>query len=418
MAMRKYAPGSRRLLGPKKVLPEQQYRGLLKQGKPVPQGAQVRFEKPKESSLEKLNVWFKADGTVMLPQYAGPEGKIALARIIKAKTVPDAVRLVSHQIESVKSRIGQSKMIFDEVSRLHYDLEHSWKNFNAQQKKSFSQYFAGMLGQLAKNPALLVDENKIHACERFVIATELLRQGNSPAASATMAGIKNNMKNWLRKLEQQLPRLQRRQALVIDQKFEREKRIWGSVDAVSSVFSLLAKQPTKALQHNAAHRLDWVSRMLFATGWSSFKQPAIIISKAAALAREGKFEKAREYLKNANKKIVLAASPISSIYPKNLETIMKSTDLDFKKKVLTNQAVLFHDMMQLWWNPKNRQKSSLIMETVGALSALSKSLGRDDIARLVSKAKAELEKNNVQSFADYFALAAVKLNPELAKELL
>ncbi len=418
MAMKKYAPGSKRLLGPKKFLLEQQYRERLWQDKPVPQGVQVKFGKPKKSSLERLKVWFQPDGTVLLPRYSGLETKISMVGFSQAKNVPDAVRLMYHQIESVKSRIGQSKMIFDEVSRLHYDLEHSWKNFNAQQKKSFSQYFAGILGQLAKNPALLVDENKIQACERFVVATEFLKRGNNPAASATIAGIKNNMKNWLRKLQQQLPRLKRRQALVVDQKFEREKRIWGSVDSISRVFAELARPKTKALQDSAAQRLELASSMLFATGWAAFKQPAIIVSKAAALAKNGNFAKAREYLKGANKKIVLAASPISSIYPENLKTIMKSTDAKFKKEVLLNQTVLFHDMMQLWWNPKNRQKSALILESINILSAIANGINRKDAAQLISSARKDLENNNIVSFADYFSRAAVSLEPKLAKKLL
>ncbi len=412
-----YMPSSRRLLGPKKILTEEQYRQLLRAGKNVPQGAAIQLGKVPERTLKQLRIMFRADGSMELPYYAGPETKLRRVKILHPKTVPDAIRLVNHQIASVKSRAEQAGRIFDEVARLHWDLEHNWKRFNEAQRKAFTEYFYSILSQLAKNPTLLQDEHKIHAVQRFEIARQLLLKGNAPAAEATMAGIKNNMGNWLRKLKFQAPRLERRRSLVVDRKFQMDTRIFSSVDSLIRVFNQLSAGVEARTREQVAKQLLVIKGNLYATGWKAFQQPAIIVEKAAALVAKGELAKARQYVRNANKKIILAASPISSIYPDKLREIMQSTDLQFKQNVLGNQTVLFHDMMQLWWNPKNKAKSKLVLETVTELSLLAANVGEKTVSGIIADSAKELQKNNLPGFLALFARAVVALKPEIAKEM-
>lgn len=415
---RSFKPSGKRLLGPKKVLTEAEYRQLLRAGRHIPQGALVQLGKVPAKSLKRLKIRFRADGSVELPYYAGPEAKLHRVKILHPKTVPEAIRLVNHQISSVKLRAEQARMIFDEVARLHWDLEHKWRSFNEMQRNAFTEYFYNLLGHLAKNPTLLQDEHKIHAGQRFERARQLLQEGNVGAASATMAGIKNNMRNWLRKLRLQAPRLERRRSLVVDRKFQMDERIFSSVDSLIRIFNQLVAGIEPRARERVAKNLSQTAKRLYATGLSAFNPPAIIVKKAADLVRKGKLAKARIYVKDANKKIILAASSISSIYPDKLREIKQSRDLQFKEAVLGDQTVLFHDMMPLWWNPKNRAKSELILETVTELSLLAGNLGKKDVAGQIADAVGELQKNNLPSFVSSFARAAVSLRPELAKEML
>lgn len=414
---KRYVPSGRRLIGPKVELTEEEYRKRIAQGQPIPQGARVKTSRPlPQRSARELRIKFHLDGSIEIPQYEGPEGRLKRARYLKTKNAAEAARLVHHQVMSVRSRIGQAKAIFDQVARMHNDIERFWGKFNANQKASFTDYFASILGRLAKNPLLLRDENKIHAAERFMTAVRLLQEGNSPGASATMRGIKNNMLNWLRKLERQLPRLERRRALVVDQKFQREARIWGAVDSLRAAFQLL-KQALPDRQ-GALARLENAKRLLYATGWSAFRQGEKIVENTIPLVRKGDFAKARSYIADIDRKMVIAASPISSIYPDKLAEICQSRDSAFRETVLANQSVLYHDMMELWWNPKNRQKSSLILESITGISRLAESCGKAREAELIARARQALEAGNAAESAELFAQAASSLRPELAKELL
>ncbi len=416
MDAKKYVPPKKRLIGGKFVLTEAEYRKRLNQGKPVPKGAKITLGKVPAKSLKELKVRFLTDGSIEFPVYTGSEGKLKIVRKIKTKTIPEGVRLIYHQIESVKSRIGQARKIFDEVSRLHWGLEYGWKKFNSNQKKAFIEYFNGISGQLAKNPLLLKEEQKIQAIERFKTATKLLEKGNHTAASSTTRGIKNNMLDWLRKLKLQSKFLERRRKLVVDKKFEKDTRIFFAADLLTKIFRKLKGQNPNLKE--ITRQLSSAQKMLYATGLSKFKQAGIIIGKAAELTEKNQLKKAKEYIRDANKKILLAASSISSIYPDKLENIRKSTDIKFKQTVLENQSLLFHDMIKYWWKPKNQRKRNLILNSIEKLSLLAENLERKDVSTNISKAKKELEKNNLISSTEFFANAAINLNPSLAKELL
>jgi hypothetical protein len=351
------------------------------------------------------------------PFYSGPEGKLKV-RFIHTKTIPEGVRLVYHQIESVKTRTQQAKKINDLLERLHFDLFYKWNKFNSAQKNAFTEYVHGLIGKLAQNPLLLKDENKIHAIERLENAGNLLIEGKATAASAVIRGIKNNMGNWLRKLELQNSRLERRRSLVTDKKFQKDVKIFSAVDEMLALFTQLRNGIEPRSKGKVADNLLGTAKKLYSTGLKRFKQPGIIIEKAAELVKQGNYTKARVYIKDANKKTVLAASEISSIYPDKLKEIIKSKDLAFKEKVLENQVVLFHDMMALWWNPKNKVKTELITETTTELSLLAESIGRKDVGESITKARTRLGKNNLVSFGEFFAEAGIALNPSLAKVLL
>ncbi|GEM_PF-2669539 len=415
----KYVLGKRRLLGQQPTLFPDKYREMLKAGKQIPQGALI---KPRERRVSKrtpqeLGIKFHADGSVEIPRYAGTETALKIDGFLRAKNQADAIRLAHHQIESVKSRSAQAQIIFDEVARLHYDLLHNWQGFSEPQRTAFRQYFLGIVEKLAKNPALLREEQKIHAVGRFATATRLLREGNVSASAATMGGIKNNMRNWTRKMQLQLPRLERRRALVVDRKFAVDTHIFvGAVDPMLAVFRRLGTAKPSDAQQIAA-RISSASKSLFATGLQAFKQPAIILKAASELAKKGDFTKARQYIRDANKKTLLAASPVSSIWPDKLAEISKSTDAGFKQAVLTNQLVLFHDMMPLWWQTRSTEKKQLILRTIAGLSALAQSTGNAEIAAQISASRSALGQEKLAAFADSFARAAIALKPELAKEL-
>ncbi len=411
MPRRKYVPGIKKLPGPKVVLSYAEYTRLLRAEKPVPRGAQLALAEVPETTLGKLKIRFHADGTIEFPYYKGPEGKLKRVRFIRTKTIPSGVRLVYHQIESVKSRIIQAERIFDEVSKLHFDLEHKWNRFNTAQKRAFSLYFNGLLGELAQNPNLLQEENKIHACKRFQRARELLGEENPSAASAAMRAIKNDLLDWKRKLKLQTPRLERRRSMVVDRKFQKDLRIFRAVDTLRSVMNSLRTGIEARSRERIARELLSAVRDLNATGLSKFKQAGIIAKKAAEFIRKGNLAKAGEYIRAANKKTVLAASPISSIYPDKLREIQRSVDSGFKRTVLTNQIVLFHDMMEFWWNPKSRPKTQLILETVTELAELAKNMKIKHVPEMLLSAKKELEKNNLVSFALLSAKAAAELEP-------
>ena len=110
---RKYKPTGKMLAGPKTVLREAEYWELLSSGRRIPAGAQIRIGVAPERTLKELKVRFRADGSMEFPFYTGPETKLKKTRVLHAKTVSDGVRLVYHQIGSVKSRIGQAERILD-----------------------------------------------------------------------------------------------------------------------------------------------------------------------------------------------------------------------------------------------------------------------------------------------------------------
>ena len=413
----KYKPGKKKLLVQTPLFSEKEYRERLKKGKPLPQGARVRFKKPKPLSAEALGIVFRADGTVEIPRYAGSEGALHVVGTLHAKTAPDAVRLVQHQLDSVKSSVDSARIVIDTVARLHADLEYRWKGFDGPTQKAFIEYSSGVIGLLAKNPELLKEEQKIHACYRLGRAAELLQQGNGTAAETTLASIQRNMHNWLRKLEPQFKNLQRRKAAVVDKYFFKQTRIWGAVDSLINIFGRLSS--TRADKRALASMLLGARDNLFRTGLQAFKQPAKVIESAARYVEKGDIEKAKKAIKKANQLILLAASPISSIYPEKLRLIIKSTEPELDKQaILANQAVLFHDMLNDWWRPRNAQKSALMLETITELSRLAENIGRSDAARLIASARSELEQNRLSLSIDSFARAAVSLKPGLAKEML
>ncbi len=298
---------------------------------------------------------------------------------------------------------------------MHYDLEHQWKKFNPAQKKSYTKYLTELLGKLTKNPLLLKEENKIRAVQRFNNAKQLLEKGNFPAASAVLRGIENDMQNWLRKMKLQSTRLERRRSLVVDKKFQKDERIFSALDSMINVFNQLRQGIEPRARQRVAGTLSSIKRKLFATGLSKFKSAGIIIEKAAELVKKGEITKARSYIKNANKKTVAAASEISSIYPDKLMRIGKSTDLKFKTTVLANQTLLFHDMMSLWWIPKNKAKKKLILETITELSSLAESTGKKEVSRIILNAKIQLTENKIQVFTELFEKALNKLESKKQK---
>ena len=411
---RAYRPGRRKIAIVRPVLPEVQYRRLIAQGKPIPQGTQIIQKPPSSKSTRQLRIRFGEDGSVELPHYSGEEGRRKKVTMLHVQNVPDAIRLVHHQIASVKSRVEQAGRILEEVSRLHYDLLNRWKGFNDRQRRAFTKYFFGLTEELAKNPMLLSDESKIHAIERFGKAQELLNEGKTNAAAAVMGGIESNMLNWTRKMKMQLPRLERRRAAVIDKKFEKDTRIFGSVDAMIRIFNQLRGEVGLPERLRIAKELRSISRRLYSIRWKPISQSGIIVARAAELAEKGNLAKAREYVKDANKKTILAASGVSSIYPEKLRELGRSTDEKFKKKVLENQISLFHDMMEVWWNPKNSEKSALIGETVEELGSMAKSLGRSESA-ILEKSAGELRKNNLEGFMQAMEGALTTLSPNPAK---
>lgn len=411
----RYVPGKRRLVGPVPRLTEAQYRDLLRQGKPVPQGARVKFGKPRQRSAEELGIRFREDGSVEIPRYTGPEGALVIAGYSTTRDIPTTVRFAQHQLESVRAKAGTAKIVFDTVARIHYDLEHRWKTFNEAQRASCVAYSLGVIGLLAKNPDLLREEQKIQACSMLERAAELLKDGNAPAAEATLLGVKNRLGNWSRKLDAQNVMLQRRRKLVVDRYFQKETRIWGTVDSLITAFARLGyKFQPKALQA----RLLGARDNLYRTGMRVFRQPAKIIESAASYVGKGEVDKAKKAIRRANQLIVLAASPISSIYPDKLKMLILSREPELDKKgILSNQAVLYHDMLALWWNPRFAQKTALMLDAVRELSNLAENIGRKDVAQMISEARRSLEENNIDSAAGAFARAAVALKPELAEEL-
>ncbi|MFH1256260.1 MAG: hypothetical protein V1494_03110 [Candidatus Diapherotrites archaeon] len=412
-----YKPGKAKLPTSRIVLTEAEYRLLLSQGKPVPQGAELIASPVMQKTAKQLRIRFHADGSMEIPYFYGPEGKLRV-RFLRPSTILKGIRLVSHQIKSVRSKIGQGEQILDIVSRMHHDLEKYWQSYNQKQRAAFTQYFGELSTALAKNPALLVDENKIHAIERFENARRLISEGNASAASATIRGIENNLKNWLRKLRLQQPRLLRRRALVIDKKFQKDARIFDSLDTLIKLFNKIPKAKNNPrLRESIAGELLSVKGNLFATGLSAFKQQGKIAEKAAALVREGDLAKAKGYIRDINKGITIAASKISPIYPDKLVEIKRSTDAKFKQTVLERQTVIFHDMLEEWFNPKEREKTKLMLETIRELSSLAESIGKNGAARYISRAAEEFGAGNVFAATRSFENAAVAVNPSLAKEL-
>lgn len=410
MARARLIPGNRRLLGQKLTLTEAEYRNRLSLGKKIPQGALVKFEKPVARTAEELGISFRADGSVVIPRFKGPEGALVSDKPLVAKTAPDAVRLVGHQLESVASRIGQAKLVFDSAARIHYALEHDWKNFSPAQRKAFVEYSAGITGLLARKPGLLGEKQKIEAISALERATSLLQQGNSPAASAELRKLKNRMLNWKRKLEAQYPRLQRRRAVVIEKFSQKEKRIWNSIDSLIDVFGKLSS--AKVEQKVLSARVLAVRDNFYWTGLQGFKQAAKVAESAALYVEKGDFAKAKTAIKKANQLAVLAASPLSSINSDKLKLIIKSPEKEFKQTVLANQALLYSDMLQSWWNPRNTQKTSEMLEAVTELSRTAENLERKDAAQLISDARTALTKNLVLDSIQLFSRAAALLKPE------
>ncbi len=404
---------------PRKTITETEYHEMIRKGKKIPRGTKVITGKPQQKKPEELGIIFRSDGSIEIPVYAGKEGQIQKARVLKPKTIPEGVRLVFHQIESVQSRLGQAQQIFELISRLQWDLNYKWNKFNSAQKKAFTEYFAGVSGQLTKNPVLLTEENKINAIKRIEKAKELLEKGNASAALASMRGIKNDLLDWTRKMKFQTKYLKRRKKIVIDKKFEKDTTIFSAIDSLRSIFSELGKPDAGKKRNTIAAKIRAASKKFYLTGLKAFRQSAIITGKAAELAEKGEIQKAREYIRTANKKAVTEASSISSVYPDKLREIMQSKDHAFKEKVLSNQAELYYDMISYWWPKKgNTAKRKLIFDSVKELSGIAASTGKELEASMISDAAKKLEKNDLAGFSDLMLATAIKLNPSLTKEII
>lgn len=413
-----YRPGGKKIPGANVVLSQEKYNKIIAEGGKVPRGAQVRFRAAGDRPLSGLKVRFHTDGTMEIPVYGGREGKLRVARFLHADNIADGVRQAFHQIESVGSRIRQAEMIECQLASVHFDLVNRWQKFGKGERESFREYFTGIAGGLAKNPLLLREEKKISAIGRFGQASELLKEEKAGAAAAVIEAIRNDMGDWLRKLGNQQRFLERRRKLVVDKKFVRDTRIFGALDTLLANFNALASAGTETkARGRIAKELEGAQKRLYSLRLKPFSQAGIIVGRAAELVRKGEVKKAMEYIRDANKKIILAASPVSPVYPEKLREIARSKDSAFKEEVLANQGVLFHDMMPLWCREGGKAKRELILETMGELSALAQGLGKKEIAGLFSDAATALKNNGITMCTERLALAAAGLNPELAKRL-
>jgi len=400
--VRPYFPGKRRSNLKPPIISEKDYRKLIAEGKRIQAGTKVTQPVVSEKSLRQVGIRFNPDGSITIPFYAGQDANVHKAGVRTVKSIPQGVRMVHHQIETVKLRSTQAKMICDEVSHLHWNLNHNWKGFSLEQKSAFTKYFFGLIEKLSKNPVFLRDPNKIHAAERFVSTVKLLKENNESAAAATMIGIAHNMMNWSRKMTLQLPRLERRMSLVVGKKFEMDTKIFSSVDALRLIYNQLSHGIEQRSINVVTNELRKSVRDLEATGLSVFKTQAMTVKQATTLLEQGKLNEARTAIKSANRGIVLEASKMSSIYPDKLSEVRRSNDAGFKTMVLSNQLNLFKDMMYLWWNPKNKAKSKIILETISELSKLAEDSKRTEIAKAIKDAHYSLENNSVENFAACF----------------
>ncbi|MFH1663701.1 MAG: hypothetical protein ABH986_02745 [archaeon] len=256
MPGKKYVPPKKRMLREKQpVMTEQQYRELLEKGKIIPRGTNVKLKPAKPKTTEELKIKFHSDGNIEIPFYKGNEASLEITRMLRPKTIPEGVRLVYHQIESVKTRAGKAQKIFDEISRLQWDLQFKWKKFNAMQKKAFTEYFTGILARLAKNPLLVSEEQKLNSIKRFETAGQLLREGKYTSASASMRGIKNDMLDWTRKLRFQEKYLERRRKAVIDKKFETDTRLFSAIDSIRSIYIELGRSDAANKRNTIADKI-------------------------------------------------------------------------------------------------------------------------------------------------------------------
>ncbi|MCR4368791.1 MAG: hypothetical protein NUV67_02690 [archaeon] len=407
-------PGKKRIVGTITTLTEAQYRHHLRQGIRIPQGTELVLGRVRHADAKYLKIRFFAEGGVEVPYFYGEEGNLKV-RFLHAQSVNDAIRLVSHQIGSVKTNIGQAKALLDTIERLHFDVYHNYGEYADRERTKFREYFQSLLGELSGHPLFMRDKNKVEFAERIEKATKLLEEGNVVAASGTVVGLKNNLRNLIRKLSLQEPRLVRRRSLVVDKKFERDSRIFGALDLIISAHASLGL--SSAEHAGVSKSLARAEKLLYATGWKAFRQPAIILEKAAEKVHAGELKKARDYLKDANRKIVISASSIASIYPQNLRRISQSRDEKFKQEVLSNQLLVFHDMMPIWMEGANAAKRNLILSTLSEQASFARGFGKNEVAQLIESARGELENGNLVACSEFFSRAALKLDPEKGKEL-
>ena len=421
-----YKPGKERHHYPGPVLTPASYYRLVR-AKKVPRGASVESFVAKEKTAAELGIIFRSDGRVEIPRHVGIEGKVKESKPALARNIAFGIKSVYHQINGVKENIYKTEKLYDILTRVNYDLVEHWSGYSEEKKNSFVEYFGNLLTELSKRPELVKHENKTEMVGRIKNAISLMKQKNSKAAAAKIAGIKNDALDLLRIQNMQLPYLERRKRLLEKEKFRRDKIIFESIEPLSDAYYGLSEQLNYSELNKVAETLSVPRNNLFNAEWQEFRQPSFLISKAIkelykagrtndSVIKEKEITVAKKLIRRAFNLTTEKVSKITMFKPDMLALVTGAGAKELKTSVLSNQTLLFRDLVEVWWEPKIQERRQMIIDSAEKLSVLALKNDESFAKQLIDDAVSFLRKNDINSALISFDKAVVMINPDVKRK--
>ncbi|GEM_PF-3606636 len=390
-------------------------------GRLIPGRGQLRripFQDPK--SLQHLRITENPDGTVRVPRYEfNPDTRELERQGTGYAVFPDvnaALRAMGWHIpESVRAETKRMHRLYDALRGFHGITADHWNRLTPRQKNQLIEEIRKSIGFLAQNPELLRSKTKIKALDRISRASELLEQGNYPAALFSLSGAANDALQRFNELIGQRPFLSRRARSLERFKTRREEGIFTGLRAIVGEFGRIGRLSglARAEQTRFFQTLSSWARYFGAPQRSkipAFRNAAEHIKSASEFARAGRTARATEELRSASRLIALEISKTSDFYGDLITLVGQSKDAQWKKQILRQQAELVRDNLSYWSTSGFPEGFGDLHSFFDGWSRVAKDTGRTDIAQAFLRAKTDFNLGRISECEKKLGGIAKKLS--------
>ncbi len=324
----------------------------------------LRLTKPlREKSLTKLGFRFTPAG-IKQPRYKetreNPE-EIERDKPLNVEKPYTLSRMHRHELKSIRMETLAIASVVRQISAVHASVVSKWGKLSEEDKKFLITHTKTIKAAMG-NPNQLRSHYKQQVIIQLGEALghmEKIEKVNTSAAATKLWRAANDAVGRINQLRKERRGIQRQTAKFLEKMSIEQRRLEKYLDDNTFAFNALKKFNVSTTDlAKIADQMDHDIHSVAAKRELELKESQPFLKAALAALRGRDFNKCRQQLVQANRKVLEALGRQYLLSPKLLQQLVRSPNVSLKKKILQEQLDMLADNAVFWHERAQKMKNA------------------------------------------------------------